>query len=194
MAQRRVFEYRVEQRRGRQRHLPRRPTVMPDLRYDPERELTDADARARIPDPQDEATFLGSRLDWSESTQEPHASTLRLYQRLLALRRQEPALRDERFVACALTEHTLLLRQDAEAGPSLLAVIQMGGASTVDLRDQPTLGGLDMSLCQLLFTTEDRTFAPDPHPPAIEFLDPGPKITFTRPSAVLLSVWPQSDR
>ncbi len=150
--------------------------------------FADADARARIPDPQDEATFLDSRLDWDESTQEPHASTLRLYQRLLALRRQEPALRDERFVACALTEHTLLLRQDADAGPSLLAVIQMGGASTVDLRDQPTLAGLDMSLCQLLFTTEDRTFAPDPHPPAIELLDRGPKITFTRPSAVLLSV------
>ncbi len=34
----------------------------------------------RIPDPQDEATFLASRLDWSERDREPHASTLRLYQ------------------------------------------------------------------------------------------------------------------
>jgi maltooligosyltrehalose trehalohydrolase len=154
--------------------------------------FSDAGARERIPDPQDAATFRASRLDWSESIREPHASTLRLYQRLLALRRQEPAIRRARFTATALTETTLLLRQDADEGPSLLAIIQMNGAAEVRLAEHASLAGLDVSLSQLLFTTEDRPFTPDPQPPVIEFLPDELKIAFARPTAVLLSVWPRS--
>ena len=40
------------------------------------RAFQEATALERIPDPQDEATFLTSRLDWSERDCEPHASTL----------------------------------------------------------------------------------------------------------------------
>jgi maltooligosyltrehalose trehalohydrolase len=138
--------------------------------------------RERIPDPQAEATFAASRLDWAETAREPHASTLRLYQRLLALR-AEPAIRAERFSAFALGETTLLLRHDAEGGPSLLAVIQMRGSAEV------RLGGLDGWRCQVRFTTEDPPFAADPRPPAID-LEGGPRIRFARPSAVLLSAWP----
>ena len=156
--------------------------------------FSDADARGRIPDPQDDATFLASRLDWSEATREPHASTLRLYQRLLALRRQEPAIHCERFVAFAPSESTLLLRQDAETGPSLLAIIEMRGSSTVNLAEHECLAGLDVSLFQLVFTTEDRPFAPDPQPPAVVFEDGELNVTFSRPSAVLLSVWPRDAR
>ena len=153
--------------------------------------FSDAAARERIPDPQDETTFLASHLDWSESLNEPHASTLRLYQRLLALRRQEPAVRCERFAAFALTESTLLLRQDAEEGPSLVAVIQMNGSSEVRLGDHECLMGLDVSLSQLLFTTEDRPFAPDSQPPRLEFQAGELNIRFARPSAILLSIWPE---
>jgi maltooligosyltrehalose trehalohydrolase len=152
--------------------------------------FADADARGRIPDPQDEATFLASRLVWSESTHEPHASTLRLYQRLLALRRHEPALRGDRFAAYALSESTLLLRQDANEGPSLIAIIQMNGSSEIHLSTDTCLTGLDLALWQLLFTTEDRPFAPDSQPPDIAFLAGELKIRFARPSAVLLSIWP----
>jgi maltooligosyltrehalose trehalohydrolase len=154
--------------------------------------FSDADARERIPDPQAETTFAASRLDWSETTREPHASTLRLYRRLLVLRRQEPALRCGRFSAFALTEQTLLLRQDAETGPSLIAVIQMKGSARVRLTNSEALEGLDLSLCQVVFTTEDRAFAPDPQPPVIDFLDEELTITFRRSSAVLLTVWPQT--
>ena len=153
--------------------------------------FSDAAARERIPDPQDETTFLASHLDWSESISEPHASTLRLYQRLLALRRQEPAVRCERFAAFALTESTLLLRQDAEEGPTLVAVIQMNGSSEVRLGDDECLMGLDVSLSQLLFTTEDLPFAPDSQPPRLEFQAGELNIRFARPSAILLSIWPE---
>lgn len=50
-----------------------------------------------VPDPQDPATFEASRLDWDERREPPHAETLDWYRRLLALRRDEPDLRDPRL-------------------------------------------------------------------------------------------------
>ena len=49
---------------------------------------------ASVPDPQDEATFRRSRLDWSEVDREPHASLLAWYRSLIRLRTSQPALRD----------------------------------------------------------------------------------------------------
>ncbi len=47
-----------------------------------------------VPDPQEPATFLGSKLDWTEPAREPHGSLLAWYRTLLALRRAHPALAD----------------------------------------------------------------------------------------------------
>ncbi|HYY01521.1 MAG TPA: DUF3459 domain-containing protein, partial [Mycobacterium sp.] len=47
-----------------------------------------------IPDPQDPQTFHRSKLDWSELDAEEHAKLLRLYQDLIALRRNETDLAD----------------------------------------------------------------------------------------------------
>ncbi len=47
---------------------------------------------AAVPDPQDPETFSRSKLDWSEVDREPHRGLLDIHQRLLALRRAEPAL------------------------------------------------------------------------------------------------------
>ncbi|GAB2920999.1 malto-oligosyltrehalose trehalohydrolase [Rhodococcus aerolatus] len=73
----------------------------------PEPELGEATAKGRkaefaehgwdadeVPDPQDEATFTRSRLDWSERGQAPHAEVLATYRDLLALRRSRPELTD----------------------------------------------------------------------------------------------------
>jgi len=46
----------------------------------------------QVPDPQDPATFQRSKLRWSEIHQEPHASLLRWYQDLIALRRSHASL------------------------------------------------------------------------------------------------------
>jgi maltooligosyltrehalose trehalohydrolase len=46
--------------------------------------------RETIPDPQAEATFLASKLDWSEV--DTHSGTLALYRELLRLRREDPVL------------------------------------------------------------------------------------------------------
>ena len=46
-----------------------------------------------VPDPQDRATFEASRLDWTESRDDPaRAALLRWHRKLIALRRSEPAL------------------------------------------------------------------------------------------------------
>jgi maltooligosyltrehalose trehalohydrolase len=55
--------------------------------------FSDPAVRETIPDPQAEATFLRSRLDWNERTRASHADVLSLYQRLLALRRTDSVLR-----------------------------------------------------------------------------------------------------
>jgi maltooligosyltrehalose trehalohydrolase len=52
-----------------------------------------------VPDPQAEATFLRSRLDWGEREREPHRSLLDWHRRLIALRRTHPALTDPRMDA-----------------------------------------------------------------------------------------------
>jgi maltooligosyltrehalose trehalohydrolase len=50
-----------------------------------------------VPDPQDPATFEGSRLDWAEIGKERHAGLLAWYTELIALRRRVPALTDPRL-------------------------------------------------------------------------------------------------
>jgi malto-oligosyltrehalose trehalohydrolase len=52
---------------------------------------------ADIPDPQDKATFLRSKLDWAERDREPHLGILAWYGELIALRRGRPELTDPRL-------------------------------------------------------------------------------------------------
>jgi maltooligosyltrehalose trehalohydrolase len=73
----------------------------------PEPELAKATAEGRIAefegygwdtdavtDPQDPEAYREAILDWAELTRPPHADTLALYRRLIALRRDEPDLTD----------------------------------------------------------------------------------------------------
>jgi maltooligosyltrehalose trehalohydrolase len=98
--------------------------------------FSDPATRERIPDPQAEATFLRSKLDWSERVREPHAGVLRLYRALLGLRREEPALRERirgSFRAHAPNERVLVLRRGDGAGAGALAsVVSWGGQHTLD--------------------------------------------------------------
>jgi len=50
-----------------------------------------------VPDPQDKATFLRSKLDWTERDREPHLGVLAWYSELIALRRARPELTDPRL-------------------------------------------------------------------------------------------------
>jgi maltooligosyltrehalose trehalohydrolase len=50
-----------------------------------------------VPDPQDEATYRRSQLDWAEPHEGEHARLLQWYRDLVALRRHEPSLGDGRL-------------------------------------------------------------------------------------------------
>jgi malto-oligosyltrehalose trehalohydrolase len=54
-------------------------------------------AAADVPDPQDEATFLRSKLDWAQPGREPYLGILAWYRELIALRRGRPELTDPRL-------------------------------------------------------------------------------------------------
>lgn len=66
--------------------------------------FADEATRARIPDPNDRATFQASIPDLGEGKKEPHASVLALYRRLLALRHAEviPRLPGTRALGAAV--------------------------------------------------------------------------------------------
>ncbi len=50
-----------------------------------------------VPDPEAEATFIRSKLDWSELDREPHREMLEWYRALIKLRAATPELRDGRL-------------------------------------------------------------------------------------------------
>jgi maltooligosyltrehalose trehalohydrolase len=58
---------------------------------------------ARVPDPQDLATFERSKLDWTEAALPPHQDMLGWYRQLIALRRRFPALSDPRLDGVEVT-------------------------------------------------------------------------------------------
>ena len=142
--------------------------------------FADATVRERIPDPQAAATFERSRLNWSESVQEPHASTLRLYQELLALRHAEPARQGSRrndFDVTVAADGALLGRRVA-AGSTLVAVVQLLGAGAVRLNEPGRF--------EQVLSTEDQRFAADPQPVRIAPAGDALVLHFTRPGAVIL--------
>ena len=151
------------------------------------------EARERIPDPQALSTFQASQLDWSERDREPHSSTLRLYRSLLQLRRTEPALHSGRagsFAPISLGDDALALRREADGGASIWMVAWLRGAGRVDLSE---FLGPDASArlrWEVVLTTEDEAFAPDPMPPSLELSGLAPVIHFARPAAVVFRVGP----
>ncbi len=70
-----------------------------------------------IPDPQAEATFLASKLDWQERDAEPHRELFDWYRELWALRRREPDLKSDRLenvrTAFDESERWLILRRSS---------------------------------------------------------------------------------
>ncbi|MGH3930270.1 MAG: malto-oligosyltrehalose trehalohydrolase [Pseudonocardiaceae bacterium] len=105
-----------------------------------------------VPDPNDEQTFLRSKLDWSEPGAEPHATLLSTYQELIALRKHHPELSDPRLDRLTATvderHRTIVLHRGA-----LRLVVNLGeGVATVALDSPPT---------QVLLASGKAATAPD---------------------------------
>jgi maltooligosyltrehalose trehalohydrolase len=147
-----------------------------------------ADTTERIPDPQAAATFAASCLQWDEREAEPHASVLRLYAALLALRRgwQPVAADDAR--ALALDEDTVAVRRTTVDGAAALLVARLRGGGVVDLAAHALAPPDVRWRCRL--TTEDVAFTPTPAPPDLDGLPALPRIRFHAPAAVVLESRP----
>jgi maltooligosyltrehalose trehalohydrolase len=146
--------------------------------------------RALIPDPQAEQTFERSRLRWEERSHAACAPVLRLYERLLALRRTHPALRQparESYDVWAIDDHTIGLER-RHGQEALVAVVRLSAAGVVSLPlDTP----------DIVLTSEDPDVAGDPKPigvggqpsgDSLQLTTGGPDVTFTfsRPGALVL--------
>ncbi|HEY0409035.1 MAG TPA: malto-oligosyltrehalose trehalohydrolase, partial [Candidatus Dormibacteraeota bacterium] len=82
-----------------------------------------------VPDPQDESSFVRSRLDWDEAGREPHAGLLAWHRDLIALRRRLPALRDPDLSAVCVRvdeEHRWLVME--RRGVTVAANLGAGAA------------------------------------------------------------------
>jgi maltooligosyltrehalose trehalohydrolase len=142
------------------------------------------DAASRIPDPQAEDTFLASRLAWEDTTREPHAGVLRLYRRLLALRRDEPALRhavpsgSDRVASGG--DGVVIVQRGAPGARRVLAIVRLGASAPlrVDLPSSPS------GAWTPILTTEDTAFTDDPMP--VELGPAAMGVRFARPGAAVL--------
>jgi maltooligosyltrehalose trehalohydrolase len=142
--------------------------------------FADSALREGIPDPQARDTFERSRLDWRDLERPAHASTLRLYQRLLGLRATSAALRNAArgsFDAQALDDETLLIER-RDGAERLWIVIRFAGQGTVTVPAPPA--------AHVMLTTEDPDLAPDLQPIQITPGDKTVEVGFSRPGALLL--------
>lgn len=149
----------------------------------------DPTTRKTIPDPQASETFARSRLDWTEREREPHRSTLRLYRRLLALRRTEPALTSGNHEVADLSDDLLLVRREAPGGGAVLAVVCLAGSAVVNLRGHPMARLGPGQRWELLLSTGDIALSAGAVPiglaagPAVAFAEPGAVVLGSRPGA-----------
>jgi len=88
-----------------------------------------------VPDPQAEATFTRSTLNWDERTSGLHARSLQLYRQLLHLRRSDPVLgsRGPQELRAGARDSLLWVSRRGEAGVRLLLL--NFGADPVDLAE-----------------------------------------------------------
>jgi maltooligosyltrehalose trehalohydrolase len=136
--------------------------------------------RATIPDPQARDTLDRSRLHWDELTREPHISMLRLYQRLLGLRRTLAPLRMAKcgsYDVCAVNAETVALRLTIDQ-EQVAVIVRLGGAGSCSVAAPGTSW-------HVVLTTEDADLTDDPHPIQIA-CGATLETRFARPGAVIV--------
>ncbi|HXJ07242.1 MAG TPA: malto-oligosyltrehalose trehalohydrolase [Candidatus Acidoferrum sp.] len=101
------------------------PTLIEAVRKGRREEFSRFAWQGEMPDPQDEATFLRSRLIWELRDKSPHKNLLALYKELLRLRREDPVLsrRDNKNLeACSFERPKALLLRRWHGAHEILAL------------------------------------------------------------------------
>jgi len=103
---------------------------------------------ADVPDPQDHATRDRSVLDWDEMSQSEHARMLSWYASLIAVRRSEPELTDDRLDA-------VTVESDADAG---WLVVSRGRLRVVcNFLDRPSMVSVHAAGDEVVLSWDDPT-------------------------------------
>ena len=150
--------------------------------------FTDPGARERIPDPQGDRTFAGSRLQWDEQARGDHARSLALYRALLALRREEPALSgsEERAgTAFAPDDQSIIMRR-SDGHSTFWVVCRFAAGGEVDLGATSAALDVPSAKLRLVLDTEHAEFAATPAPIDVISDKTGSRVRFQRPGAVIL--------
>jgi maltooligosyltrehalose trehalohydrolase len=150
--------------------------------------FADPCGREDIPDPQADATFVGSILDWQERLREPHSAVERLYRALIGLRRHDAALAASTsgcsFEVEAFDVDTIGLVRKAAGAAELLLIVRLRGAGTLVAGAWKAID--PGAKWQLVMTTEDARYAEAPMPPVIDTTAARLTLRFPRPAAVIL--------
>jgi maltooligosyltrehalose trehalohydrolase len=91
----------------------------------------------KSPDPQDEKTFLQSKLQWNKLNEEKHRVILEWYKQLIHLRKTHPALQDfnKGDISVTVKEKMLILhRQSASHQEQLIALFNFSGDKSCSFR------------------------------------------------------------
>jgi maltooligosyltrehalose trehalohydrolase len=142
------------------------------------------DPQTDVPDPQAPETFERSKLRWEERRHPQHAASLALHSTLLSLRASHVALQASDCSAGeAWTDGTGTVVRRRGDSETFVVVASLRGAGVVDYgRAVP-----DESAAEVLLTTEDAAFAPDPQPPRVA----SSTVTFQRAGGVLIRYTPR---
>ncbi len=88
-----------------------------------------------VPNPQDEQTFLRSKLHWSEETREPHAEMLAWHRELIRLRKSQPSLTDGNLESIRVRFDEEARWMVVERGALEVVVNLAGGEQRFDVLD-----------------------------------------------------------
>ncbi|MEA3209846.1 MAG: maltooligosyltrehalose trehalohydrolase [Chthoniobacter sp.] len=138
-----------------------------------------------IPSPQARETFERSKLDWAESTQEGHATCLRLYRDALRLRREHPAFRPSDRAHTHVAElkcEVLAIRATAGSDDWLLLCDLRGGHSG-SLPDEEFCRLTDGRSWRRQFSSNDPQFG---GPDSVSFDESSGKLVFQIPEVLVL--------
>ncbi|HEY0792006.1 MAG TPA: malto-oligosyltrehalose trehalohydrolase [Chthoniobacterales bacterium] len=119
--------------------------------------FSDPVTREQIPDPQADATFQDSKLNWTEPAEGGHATVVRLYTALLQLRTRWLGSRQRGdWHAEPIGEAALALRYDLPAGQAVLVVAQLTPVtSRLNSGAHPVLRAGNNRTWELLLSTNE---------------------------------------
>jgi maltooligosyltrehalose trehalohydrolase len=120
------------------------------------RAYADEATQERVPAPHDEATFVGSKLDWSEA--EHNTDALAFHRDLLQLRACDPVISQQdaaKIDGATLSEQAFVLRWfDAEHGDRLL-IVNLDRELPLSPPSEPLLAPAYGANWQLLWSSEE---------------------------------------